>query len=313
MSLVCCLSTVALTRARENLAGLEGRRHGSRHCAAARPARPGPAGHLGMTGCQFARIATIGVLLVMSSVSNAADTVLLHAAGSLRAALTDVSNAFEKSTGIKVQPKWGPSGLLRDEIAGGAKAELFASANMEHPSSLAKAGKAGPVTLFTRNTLCALVKPGLGVTSASLLDRMLDPAIKLGTSTPKADPSGDYAFEVFRKADALKAGANDTLSKKALQLTGGPNSPPPPAGRNAYGHVVAAGGADIFLTYCTNAIVARRENDGQQVIALPSELAVGADYGMTIIDGASDQAKRLAAFILSPEGQAILAKHGFVR
>ena len=86
---------------------------------------------------------------------------------------------------------------MRDEIAGGAKAEVFASANMEHPAALAKAGKAGPVVLFARNRLCALVKPGLSVTPDNLLERMLDPAIKLGTSTPKADPSGDYAFEVF--------------------------------------------------------------------------------------------------------------------
>jgi molybdate transport system substrate-binding protein len=36
---------------------------------------------------------------------------------------------------------------------------------------------------------------GLGVTPTSLLDRMLDSSVKLGTSTPKADPSGDYAWE----------------------------------------------------------------------------------------------------------------------
>jgi ABC-type molybdate transport system substrate-binding protein len=249
----------------------------------------------------------------MSSTSHAADTVLLHAAGSLRGALTEVSNAFEKSSGVKVVAKYGPSGLLRDEIAGGAKAEIFASANMEHPAALAKAGKAGPVTLFTRNRLCALVKPGLAVTPDNLLDRMLDPTVKLGTSTPKADPSGDYAFEVFVKADALKPGANETLSKKALQLTGGPNSPPPPKDRSVYGKVVADGEADIFLTYCTNAIVAQKENPGQQVAQLPAPLAVGADYGMTVIKNASPNAERLAAFILSADGQAILAKHGFTR
>jgi ABC-type molybdate transport system substrate-binding protein len=232
--------------------------------------------------------------LSMSVAASASDTVLLHAAGSLRGALTEVSNAFGKSSGIKVEAKYGPSGLLRDEIAGGAKAEVFASANMTHPQALAKAGKAGPVVMFARNRLCALVKPGLAVTSENLLERMLDPQIKLGTSTPKADPSGDYAFEVFKKADALKAGANDVLSKKALQLTGGPNSAPPPPGRNAYGHVVASGQADIFLTYCTNAIVARSENAGQQVVALPESLAVGADYGMTVITGASANAERFA-------------------
>lgn len=262
---------------------------------------------------RIAAVICLAATLMPLTSSNAADTVLLHAAGSLRGALTEVSNEFEKSTGVRVQAKYGPSGLLRDEIAGGAKAEVFASANTEHPGALAKAGKAGPVTLFTRNRLCALVKPGLSVTTGTLLDRMLDPAIKLGTSTPKADPSGDYAFEVFKKADALRAGSSDTLSKKALQLTGGPNSPPPPKDRSVYGKVVADGQADIFLTYCTNAIVAQRENPGQQVVQLPASLSVGADYGMTVINGASPNAERFAAFILSPEGQAILAKHGFTR
>lgn len=251
------------------------------------------------------------VIAIMSTPIRAADTVLLHAAGSLRGALTEVSNAFEKSSGVKVQAKYGPSGLLRDEIANGAKAEVFASANMAHPASLAKAGKAGPVQLFTRNRLCALVKPGLTVTPANLLERMLDPAIKLGTSTPKADPSGDYAFEVFKRADALKPGANDALVAKALQLTGGPNSPAPPSDRSVYGALVAAGQADIFLTYCTGALVAQRENPGQQMVALPDELAVGADYGLTVVNGASAIAEKLAAFILSQEGQDILAKHGF--
>ncbi len=128
----------------------------------------------------------------------ASDPVLLHAAGSLRGALTEVSQAFEKSAALKVQAKFGASGLLKDEIAAGAKAEVFASANMEHPQALAKAGKSRPVVLFARNRLCALVRPGLAVTSDTLLARMLDPEVKLGTSTPKADPSGDYAVEAFR-------------------------------------------------------------------------------------------------------------------
>ncbi len=96
----------------------------------------------------------------------AADTVLLHAAGSLRGALTEVSKAFEASSGGTVQAKYGPSGLLKDEIAGGAKAEVFASANMEHPQALASAKKSGPVVLFARNRLCALVRPGLAVDPA---------------------------------------------------------------------------------------------------------------------------------------------------
>ena len=138
----------------------------------------------------LALIATMTGLLM--SPAAASDTVLLHAAGSLRGALAEVSQAFEKSVPFKVQAKFGASGLLKDEIAGGARAEVFASANMEHPRALAAAKKSGPVVLFARNKLCALVRPGLAVTSDTLLERMLDPQVKLGTSTPKADPSGDY-------------------------------------------------------------------------------------------------------------------------
>ena len=98
-------------------------------------------------------LAILGTL-TMSSPARA-DTVQLYAAGSLRAALTDVANAFEAATGNAVRAKYGPSGILKDEIAGGAKADVFASANMEHPQALSAAKKSGPVPLFARNRQCA--------------------------------------------------------------------------------------------------------------------------------------------------------------
>jgi molybdate transport system substrate-binding protein len=255
--------------------------------------------------------AVLASLAIMMAPAMAQETILLHAAGSLRAALTEVARDFEAAGGAKVQAKFGASGLLKDEIAGGAKAEVFASANMEHPQALAQEKRSGPVVLFARNRLCALVRPGLEVTTASLLDRMVDPQVKLGTSTPKADPSGDYAWEVFRKAEKINAGAFAVLEKKALQLTGGPASAPALQGRSIYGELLAQGAADIFLTYCTNALAAQRENPTQQIVQLPDALSVGADYGLTVMNGASVPAYKFALFILSAEGQRTLAKHGF--
>ena len=107
----------------------------------------------------------------MTTSAPAADPVLLHAAGSLRFALNEVGAAFEAATGIKVQAKYGASGTLKDEIAGGARAEVFASANMEHPQALASAKTSGPVVLFARNKLCVLAKPGLSISPESLLER----------------------------------------------------------------------------------------------------------------------------------------------
>jgi ABC-type molybdate transport system substrate-binding protein len=182
---------------------------------------------------------------------------------------------------------------------------------MEHPLLLARAGKSSPVALFARNQLCALVRPDLAVTTANLLDRMMQAQTKLGTSTPRADPSGDYAWEMFRKADAQRPGAFAALSQKALQLTGAPSSVSAPAGRNLYGMLVSQGRADIFLAYCTNALEAVKQNPGQHMVSLPGNLAVGADYGLTVMSTASPAAYRFALFILSGDGQRILANHGF--
>jgi len=257
------------------------------------------------------RTFSIALALLAMTGPSAAETVQLYAAGSLKAALTDVAKAYEAKSGNKVEGKYGPSGLLKSEIAGGAKADVFASANMEHPQALHNAKKSGPVLLFARNRLCALVKPGFAVTSATLLERMLSADVKLGVSTPKADPSGDYAFEVFKKAEALKPGAQAALEKKALLLTGAATSAAPPAGRVVYGWHVAEGRADIFLTYCTNVLAAQKQNPGQQIMALPDALSVGADYGLTVIGGTAPAAQLFADYILSAEGQKILTGNGF--
>jgi molybdenum ABC transporter molybdate-binding protein len=258
-------------------------------------------------------LTTIAIALAISGMPamSHADPVLLHAAGSLRDALNEIAAAYEKSTGIKVAATYGASGTLREQIERGTRAEVFASANMDHPLALAQAGRSGPVALFARNQLCALARPGLSVTPATVLDRMLDPKVKLGTSTPRADPSGDYAWEAFRRADAMHAGAFAALSRKALQLTGSPISPAAPVGRNLYGTLVAQGRADLFLTYCTNAKAAVRQNPDQQIVALPDSLSVGADYGLTVMLSAPSAAWRFAFFILSNDGQRILADHGF--
>jgi molybdate transport system substrate-binding protein len=250
-------------------------------------------------------------ILLMTQAA-AAQPVQLYSAGSLKDAWLETIQAFEAATAVKVQPRFGPSGVLKNDIMAGARADVFTSANMEHPQALAAARLSGSVVLFARNRLCAIARPGLDVAPATLLERMLDPTVKLATSTPKADPAGDYAWTVFRKADTVRPGAFAQLDKKALQLVGGPNSPPPPAdGRSGYGALVAQGAADLFLAYCTAAKVAQQENPTQRVIALPPELAVGADYGLTVLKGAPAEAYQFAMFILSPDGQGILAKAGF--
>jgi ABC-type molybdate transport system substrate-binding protein len=236
----------------------------------------------------------------------------LYAAGSLRAALTEIAARFTASYGIKVDTVFGPSGVLRARFEQGESGDVFASADMGNPQKLASDGKAGPVVLFARNRLCAIARPGLALTSETLLSAMLDPAIKLGTSTPGADPSGDYAWEVFRKAEAVTAGSRARLEAKALKLTGSPDATQPPAGANPYAWNLREGRADLFLAYCTAGGEVAAQLPGASIIPLPAALATGADYGLTLLKtGDSARAGLLALFILSADGQKILARYGF--
>ena len=257
--------------------------------------------------------AVLATLLSTSMTGTAAadQPLRLYAAGSLKAALGDLAERYAQIYGQSVDTTFAPSGLLRQRIEAGEGAHVFASANLRHPRLLDAAGRGGPVALFARNRLCALARGGLAVDTETLLDVMLDPAVRLGTSTPKADPSGDYAWELFAKAERLRGGAQAILEGKALQLTGGPDSAEAPQGRNLYGWVMESGQADLFLTYCTNAVLAQKEVPGLRIITLPALLAVGADYGLLVLDGAPEGAWRLAMYILSPQGQEQLAGYGF--
>jgi len=261
------------------------------------------------------RFVLAGALLMISTLAQA-ETVNLFAAGSLKAALTEAAKAFEKDNSgkVQVQATFGPSGLLRERIEKGEPAHVFASADTSHPKRLADQGRSmGQVRIFARNRLCALARSDLAVSSERVLDAMLDAQVRLGTSTPKADPAGDYAFALFAKAEKLKAGAQAALEGRALQLTGGPMSEKAPAGRNQYAWVMESGKADLFLTYCTNAVLAKNELPSQQIVQIPNELNVGAEYGMIVLKDAPAPAANFARFVLGDEGQAILAKHGFGR
>ena len=254
----------------------------------------------------------LGLTLMLSGTAYAEEpAVRLYAAGSLTTAMTEMARAFTASGGALVTTVFGASGLLRERIEHGEGADVFASADIGNPQALARTGKAETPVVFARNRLCALAAPGVDVTPETLLDRMLEPGIKLGTSTPKADPAGDYAWQVFEKAEKLRPGAFAVLDAKALKLTGGPQSPQAPPGRSTYAFLIGERKADIFLTYCTNAMQVTREVAGARMLALPEPLAVGASYAFTVVSPARLSAARFALFVMSTQGQEILAQHGF--
>lgn len=263
----------------------------------------------------FIPLALISLVACVGTTKTTAENqaVQVYSAGSLRGALTAIAADYQQQTGQKVELTFGASGLLRERIEKGEPAQVFASADTSHPAKLATSGAWQPPQVFVRNTLCAIAKDSLAVTSETLLDVMLNPSTRLGTSTPKADPSGDYAWELFQKADTVKIGSYATLDAKALKLTGGVNSPQPPAGKGAYAWAMENDRADVFLLYCTNAVSTLQEAPALKLkmIEIPANLKIGAAYGLTVNSSAPPAAQAFAQHLLSAKAQSTFKSFGF--
>ena len=76
---------------------------------------------------------------------------------------------------------------------GACGTEVKTMADTEHPQRLATGGGWQQPTVFVRNSMCALTAAHINTTPETLLKTMLLPQVRVGTSTPKSDPSGDYA------------------------------------------------------------------------------------------------------------------------
>ncbi len=136
--------------------------------------------------------------------------------------------------------------------------------------------------------------------------------MRVGTFTLVFDPQGDYEEQVFANADALVPGAKAALDAKAQRLTAGPASPPVPAGQNALVYFLdTTNTTDVFLNYYTSAIAAVALDPNLTEIDLPANLAVSAECGETIINGAQPGAAALENYLLTSDAQAVLAANGF--
>jgi molybdenum ABC transporter molybdate-binding protein len=234
------------------------------------------------------------------------------AAGSLKDAFTAIFADYSKQTGVSFAPVWGPSGLLRDRLQKGEAFDVFASAALPHAQTLTDAEISGPSVLFTRNALCVVTTAANAVNTGNLIETLLKPDTKIGTSTPVSDPSGDYTWEIFHRIDAQRPGAFKTLSDKAQQLIGGPTSAPSVNGRSPLLVALDDARIDLFVYYCSGAREIVKASSAYKSVELPGELSVGPEYGLTESRKAQPGAADFAMYLLSPQGQASLKAFGFI-
>lgn len=241
-----------------------------------------------------------------------AQTVDVFAAGSLRGAMVEIGRRAA-AVGIEIRPVFGGSGTLRDRIEKGEKPDLLLSADMAAPMALAAQGRAVvPPLPFARNRLCLVARHGLGLSStlppARLVERLLSPDVRIRTSRPVADPSGDYAMAMFDLMDRVHPGAGRILHQKAA-LSWDMPAPSVPAGQNANAAMLKAGSVDAAVTYCSATADIRQAD--LDVLPVPAPFDPHPLFGLAVLSD-KGAAARLALLLLSPPGQDALASAGLI-
>jgi molybdate transport system substrate-binding protein len=219
-------------------------------------------------------------------------TVKVFATASLTAAFTEIGEAFTASgSGVTVTFNFAGSSALVAQIAAGAPADVFASADRDNMDKLAAADElmTEPV-VFTTNLAQIIVEVGnpFGVDS---VEDLADPGLVVVTCAP-AVPCGNYAQQVFRNAGV-------TVIPKSFE-------------ENVNGVVakVVLGEADAGIVYRTDVIAAGPSATG---VDIPAAINVLAEYPIALTASAPNPtgARAFVDFVLSDAGRAVLESYGF--
>jgi ABC-type molybdate transport system substrate-binding protein len=257
-------------------------------------------------------VACGAIAVGMVATDAVAETVEIYAAGSLRTAVEALVKQAVLGADVELKPTFGGSGILRQRIEAGEHPDLFLSADMASPRKLAEAGRAiVPVVPFARNKMCLVARRSVSLTGANLVDRMLAGGLRLKTSTPVADPAGDYAMAIFDRIDASRPGAGRILRDKAQSLMDASAAMPPVAGHSVGASLFLNNQIDMMVTYCSATQSIEKEVPELATVAFPPELEPRPVYGLALLS-TKPGAMRLALFLLSVDGQAIVAQAGLL-
>jgi molybdate transport system substrate-binding protein len=255
-------------------------------------------------------LAAAGILFGLATGEAKAETVDVYSAGSLRAVVAALA-AEAAPMGIEVRATFDGAGALRARIEKGERPDLFLSADMASPRTLASTGRTVvPGVPFARNRMCLVAPRSVGLTSANLVDTLLAKDIRLKTSTPMADPAGDYAMAMFDRIDAGRPGAGAILRAKAAREMAVSSAPPAP-GQSPVAALFLAHQIDVAVTYCSAAPDLQKAVPGLASLAVPADLDPHPVYGLAVLT-AKPAAMRVALLLLSETGQNIVSRSGLL-
>jgi molybdate transport system substrate-binding protein len=231
--------------------------------------------------------------------------LLVFAAASLTDSFNQMArNIQQANPETKITFNFAGSPTLRTQLAQGARADVFASADQPNMQGAQQDGSiAGTPQIFALNRLVVVV-PASGGPVDSLQD-LAKPGVKIDLAQP-AVPVGNYARQAFMKmAQDPHFGAG--FDTKVLG-----NVVSQELDVKTVLSKVALGEADAGVTYTTDVTPDFRARVKE--IAIPDQFNVIAQYPIAVVKGAPNLAgaQEFIDYVLSPAGQQVLKDNGFV-
>jgi ABC-type molybdate transport system substrate-binding protein len=135
--------------------------------------------------------------------------------------------------------------------------------------------------------------------------------VRIRTSRPVADPSGDYAMAMFDRMDHAHPGAGPALRAKAMAQLDAP-LPPIPAGQNATAALLSSGAVDVAVTYCSATAPVLASAPDLVSVSVPDAFDPDPLFALALLSNRADAA-RFALLLLSQTGQEAIAQAGLLR
>jgi molybdate transport system substrate-binding protein len=252
----------------------------------------------------IARGAQLAVLLTVSAAAGQAAEkreLVVFAAASLREAFESLAASFEKARpGARVRLNLAGSQELRTQIEQGARADVFASADGKQMDLLVRAGLVDRAEVFARNEPVLVVPRGNPAGIRALTDLPKTKRLVVGA---REVPIGAYTEMIFDAA-AKKYGADLRARLEASIVSRELNV------RQVLAKVTL-GEADAGIVYRADAQAA---GDKVEIVRLPADLNVIAEYPIAVVKGAPspDLARAWVDLVRGPEGQGALTAAGFL-
>ncbi len=237
----------------------------------------------------------------------APQTLTVLAAASLTESFTELGKAFEaQNPGVTVVFSFAGSQQLAQQLDQGAAADVFASASKKYMDAAVKSNRvsADAAQPFARNRL-VVIFPKDNPAGIRELQDLSKAGLKLDLGD-KAVPCGQYALDFLDKAikdPGFDPTYKDSVIKNVVSYEDNVK---------AIITKVSMGEADAGIVYVTDVTTAVADKLG--TLDIPDALYTIASYPIAPVADSknADLAKAFVAFILSPDGQAVLAKYGFL-